>query len=99
MFYPLNPLLHLPLNWEGRHNCVNMRLSVLYAMSISPFYLLVLTVLHGIETRKSRHFNKLSSNVYDSVCVPSKVISVSVSGVGKSKSSVCMSVCVKSLID
>lgn len=58
MFYPLSPLLHLPLNWEGRHKCVKMRLSVLYAMSISLFHLLVLSVLYGIETSKSRPFNK-----------------------------------------
>lgn len=41
---------------------------MLYAISISPFHLLVLSVLYGIETSKSRPFNNKSSNVSDSVC-------------------------------
>lgn len=56
---------------------------MLYATSISLFHSLVLSVLYGIETSETRPFNKLSSNVYDSVCVRSEVISVNVSGVGK----------------
>lgn len=56
---------------------------MLYATSISLFHSLALSVLYGIETSETRPFNKLSSHVYDSVCVRSEVISVNVSGVGK----------------
>lgn len=34
-----------------------MRLSVLYAISISPLHLLVISVLYEIETSKYRPFN------------------------------------------
>lgn len=61
--------------------CPNEALCVV--LNISLFYLLVLPVLYGIETSKTKPFNEKSSNVYDSVCVHSEVISVNVSGVGK----------------